>query len=196
MNHVAGHCTIWWVLHSEAGGDCALVTVRSRDAVKRSRAKRWGRVLDSHTWPEVLRRYLLATRAGLPMSDEQLAAADVADLGADAVAVHAALQLGRQPWWTLSAALHAMLLSVLCDDIVQGTRLRADINLRFEEITALHVRAAGVSVGTAFCSFRAAFLFAPDLWCVLLLHATGTQSCYQNTTYTGLLLLLTVTISI
>ncbi|NJR43427.1 MAG: hypothetical protein HC767_12975 [Akkermansiaceae bacterium] len=74
------------------------------------------------------------------MSDEHLAAADVADLNADAVAVHAALQLGRQPWWTLSAALHALLLSVLCDDIVQGTRLRADINLRFEEIAALHVR--------------------------------------------------------
>jgi hypothetical protein len=108
--------------------------------VKRSRAKRWGRALDRHTWPEVLRRYLLATRAGLPMCDEHLAAADVVDLSADAVAVHAALQLGRQPWWTLSAALHALLLSVLCDDIVQSARLRADINVRFEEIAALHVR--------------------------------------------------------
>lgn len=74
------------------------------------------------------------------MSDEHLAATDVAELNADAVAVRAALQLGRQPWWTLSAALHALLLSVLCDDIVQGTRLRADVNVRFEEISALHVR--------------------------------------------------------
>lgn len=74
------------------------------------------------------------------MSDEHLAAADVADLTSDAVAVHAALQLGRKPWWTLSAALHTLILSVLCDDVVQGTRLRADINLRFEEIAALHVR--------------------------------------------------------
>lgn len=85
------------------------------------------------------------------MSDEQLAAADVADLNADAVAVHAALQLGRQPWWTLSAALHAVLLSVLCDDIVQGTRLRADINLRFEEIASLHVRPLHAATGALSC---------------------------------------------
>jgi hypothetical protein len=109
-------------------------------AVKRSRAKRWGRTLDQQTWPEVLRRYLLASRAGLPMSDEDLQGAELTELSPDAIAVQAALQLGRQPWWTLSPALQTLLLSTLCDDIVQGTRMRADINVRFEEIAALHVR--------------------------------------------------------
>ena len=40
------------------------------EGVVRSRAKRWGRVIDEATWPEILRRYLLASRAGLPVPEE------------------------------------------------------------------------------------------------------------------------------
>ena len=110
------------------------------DAVKRSRAKRWGRLLDLQTWPEVLRRYCLATRAGLPMSEEQLRSLDVAAMTADEVAVHAALRLGRTGWWMLSPPLHTRLLSTLCDDISQGARLRTEIAARCEEASQLHVR--------------------------------------------------------
>ena len=33
----------------------------------RSRAKRWTNCLDEFTWPEVLRRYLLASRVGMSL---------------------------------------------------------------------------------------------------------------------------------
>lgn len=109
-------------------------------AEKRSRAKRWGRLLDLQTWPEVLRRYCLATRAGLPMSEAQLRGVDVADMTADEIAVYAALCLGRTGWWTLSAPLHTRLLSTLCDDISLGACLRSEITARCEEASQLHVR--------------------------------------------------------
>lgn len=35
------------------------------EGVVRSRARRWARVIDDSTWPEILRRYLLASRTGL-----------------------------------------------------------------------------------------------------------------------------------
>ena len=37
------------------------------EGVVKSRAKRWARVIDEATWPEILRRYLLASRTGLPV---------------------------------------------------------------------------------------------------------------------------------
>lgn len=39
------------------------------EGVVKSRAKRWGRVIDEYTWSEILRRYLLASRAGLAVPD-------------------------------------------------------------------------------------------------------------------------------
>ena len=36
----------------------------------KSRAKRWARVIDEATWPEILRRYLLASRTGLPVPED------------------------------------------------------------------------------------------------------------------------------
>eukprot|EP00892_Ulva_mutabilis_P000579 jgi/Ulvmu1/10521/UM064_0059.1 len=117
---------------------CLLELVQLETPLKRSRAKRWGRLLDLHTWPEVLRRYCLATRAGLPMSEEHLRSVDVGAMTADEIAVHAALRLGRAGWWTLPPPLHTRLLSTLCDDISQGTRLRSEISARCEEALQLH----------------------------------------------------------
>lgn len=62
----------------------------------RSRARRWARVVDDATWPEVLRRYLLATRAMLPQPSLQELASDVSCIEDDAAAVMAASMLSEQ----------------------------------------------------------------------------------------------------
>ena len=49
----------------------------------KSRAKRWGRVIDDATWPEILRRYLLASRAGLPVPEDL----DVMDVNLDTASI-------------------------------------------------------------------------------------------------------------
>ena len=71
------------------------------EGVVRSRAKRWARVIDDATWPEVLRRYLLASRAGLPVPEGLDALADdppTAHLSDDAACIVAAKQLAEQPY--------------------------------------------------------------------------------------------------
>ena len=47
----------------------------SMEGVVKSRAKRWANCLDEFTWPEILRRYLLASRVGMTLQ-EQLHTAD------------------------------------------------------------------------------------------------------------------------
>ena len=64
----------------------------------RSRARRWARVVDEATWPEVLRRYLLATRATLPQPSADDLSADPASLDDDVIAVCAAELLAGQPY--------------------------------------------------------------------------------------------------
>ena len=39
------------------------------EGVVKSRAKRWANCLDEFTWPEILRRYLLASRVGLTLPE-------------------------------------------------------------------------------------------------------------------------------
>jgi hypothetical protein len=137
---------------------------RTHLADKRSRAKRWARVLDSSTWPEVLRRYLLASRAALAFPEaaaaEELAvagggAAGDADAAAaagtllratpDEIAVQAALRLGRRDWWELDPAMHVRLLGVLSDDVLQGVRMRAELAVRLESLAQLQVSPASLS---------------------------------------------------
>jgi hypothetical protein len=82
----------------------------------RSHARRWARCCDEATWPEVLRRYLLASRANLPRplppalaldaacegdggDGGGAAAPDQAPLDDDGAAVLAAEQLDAKPFY-------------------------------------------------------------------------------------------------
>ena len=69
----------------------------------KSRARRWARVLDknSYSWPEVLRRYLLATRAkaGIPQAHLMQADTHLSLLPDNVAAVKGALELANKPWW-------------------------------------------------------------------------------------------------
>ena len=67
-----------------------------QEGYMRSRARRWARVVDDATWPEVLRRYLLATRAMLPQPSEAELARDVSCIDDDEAAVMAASLLAQQ----------------------------------------------------------------------------------------------------
>lgn len=67
-----------------------------QEGYMRSRARRWARVVDDATWPEVLRRYLLATRAMLPQPSAQDLASDVSCIDDDAAAVMAASILSER----------------------------------------------------------------------------------------------------
>jgi hypothetical protein len=69
----------------------------------RSRARRWARVVDEATWPEILRRYLLATRAMMPQLEAADLAADSATLDDDATAIKAAQLLETQPYHRCAA---------------------------------------------------------------------------------------------
>jgi hypothetical protein len=110
-------------------------------AVKRSRGRRWARIADAATWPAVLRRYLLATRTNLPISDSDIAEKDdIAALSTDEVAVKAALMLGVEHWWALPAELHVRLLHVLTDDVVQSGAMRLEMATRLDALTNLAVR--------------------------------------------------------
>lgn len=70
----------------------------------RSRARRWARVVDEATWPEVLRRYLLATRATLPQPSAVDLSADPALLDDDVIAVCAAELLAGRPYYRCSSS--------------------------------------------------------------------------------------------
>ena len=67
-----------------------------QEGYMRSRARRWARVVDDAPWPEVLRRYLLATRAMLPQPSEAELARDVSCIDDDEAAVMAASLLAQQ----------------------------------------------------------------------------------------------------
>lgn len=74
-----------------------------QEGLMRSRARRWARVMDEATWPEVLRRYLLVSRAALPRPD-QAAAPDQAPEAAallddDAASVRFAGLLAERPFY-------------------------------------------------------------------------------------------------
>ena len=72
------------------------------EGVVRSRAKRWSRVIDERTWPEILRRYLLASRAGLPvpegMASTTLQSIDTAALDDNAACITAAKLMETHPY--------------------------------------------------------------------------------------------------
>ncbi len=78
----------------------------------RSRARRWARVVDDATWPEVLRRYLLATRAMLPQPSPQELTSDVSCIDDDAAAVMAAMLLTERSF--LRCACSCILLVTAC----------------------------------------------------------------------------------
>ena len=81
----------------------------------RSRARRWARCCDEATWPEVLRRYLLASRASLPRPPTAHAGGAAADgdapeeaassLDDDAAAVRTAELLTEQPFYRYGSCL-------------------------------------------------------------------------------------------
>jgi hypothetical protein len=89
------------------------------------------------TWPEVLRRYLLLTRSNTPVRDEDLVDRRYSLLPDDAMAVHAALELGRTPYWQLPPSFHLRLLHTLCDDAVSCFHMRSEIQSRMDQATEL-----------------------------------------------------------
>lgn len=70
-----------------------------QDGLMRSRARRWARCVDEATWPEVLRRYLLASRATLPQPSAADLSADSALADDDVAAVCAAEFLADRPFY-------------------------------------------------------------------------------------------------
>jgi hypothetical protein len=71
------------------------------EGVVRSRAKRWGRVIDEATWPEVLRRYLLASRAGLSVPVDLSAVhadSETADMDDNLACIVGAKLLSQMPY--------------------------------------------------------------------------------------------------
>jgi len=75
----------------------------SEEGPGKSRARRWARVVhkNSFTWPEILRRYLLATRAKTGIPQAQLMQGDTALslLPDNVAAVKGALELANKPWY-------------------------------------------------------------------------------------------------
>ena len=101
----------------------------------RARVRVWGRVLarnEAGTWPEVLRRYVAVSRAGVPFDPASAAATHPALLSDDAAALHAATLMAIRPWYSLPAALHLRLLAVLADDALDGSTARAELAARAE----------------------------------------------------------------
>lgn len=88
------------------------------EGVVKSRAKRWGRVIDETTWPEVLRRYLLASRAGLavpPHLAEVHADTEAADMDDNLACIVGAQLLSQMPYHRsppppLPTATHPLLI--------------------------------------------------------------------------------------
>ena len=80
----------------------ALQAAEQQHGISTAKARKWARVTTASTWPEVLRRYLLASRAAHPIADEVLTRSDaeVPYLRDHEVAVRAALVLAEDAWYT------------------------------------------------------------------------------------------------
>ncbi|KAL6770363.1 hypothetical protein ACKKBG_A34655 [Auxenochlorella protothecoides x Auxenochlorella symbiontica] len=129
--------SVRWPLDGEGLGGlynqlvlCCLIEQYNHDPPAKARSHRWSRVLTASTWPEILRRYLLTTRAdqGPPAED-----ACPLSLDNDQVALLAARKLETTAWHQLEPELHLRLLCTLCYDISQGYALRNDINVRLQD---------------------------------------------------------------
>ncbi|KAL0037869.1 hypothetical protein WJX79_002900 [Trebouxia sp. C0005] len=120
---------------------CVLLDQVSEEGPGKSRARRWARVVhkNSFTWPEILRRYLLATRAKTGIPQAQLMQADTALslLPDNVAAVKGALELASKPWYRLSGPMHLRLLTALCNDTLEGANMRAELAGRVDQISAL-----------------------------------------------------------
>jgi hypothetical protein len=110
--------------------------------VKRSRAKRWARVMDAFTWPNILRRYLLASRADRPITESDVASDDLISFTPDQLAVKIALAVGAHRWWQLPGEMHVRALALLCDDMLNGAAVRGALAARVDATTQLAVRSA------------------------------------------------------
>lgn len=84
----------------------------------KSRARRWARVFHKSTctWPEILRRYLLATRAKTGIPQAQLTTPDphLSLLPDHVAAVKGALQLAAKPWYRCALTGAVSLPSFTC----------------------------------------------------------------------------------
>ena len=72
----------------------------SMEGVVKSRAKRWANCLDEFTWPEILRRYLLASRVGMTLQEHLHTADETVDtstLDDDSACMLGARLLARLP---------------------------------------------------------------------------------------------------
>ena len=74
----------------------------SMEGVVKSRAKRWANCLDEYTWPEVLRRYLLASRVGMTLPESLRnaeASVDTAALDDNSACILGAKLLAKMPFY-------------------------------------------------------------------------------------------------
>ncbi|KAK9824389.1 hypothetical protein WJX72_009931 [[Myrmecia] bisecta] len=116
---------------------CILLEQVGQGGPTSSRARRWARVVDETTWPEILRRYLLASRAPLGVLASAIDGVEVSALDDHAAAIVTARELGQKPFYKLDAALHLRCLAALCNDVNDGVGLRTEINARAEETMQL-----------------------------------------------------------
>ena len=98
------HAILVLMCHSgQASQTCFVLLQINEEGPAKSRARRWARVLEknSYSWPEVLRRYLLATRAKTGIPQPQLLQPDthLSLLPDNVAAVKGALELANKPWW-------------------------------------------------------------------------------------------------
>ena len=104
----------------------------------KSRSRRWARVFHKSTctWPEILRRYLLATRAKTGIPQAQLTTPDphLSLLPDHVAAVKGALQLAAKPWYrwahtgVMSPPSFAFLSPCMCASLLS---VRSFVTLRF-----------------------------------------------------------------
>lgn len=131
----------------------------------RSRARRWARVIDSYTWPEILKRYLLTSRRalfawnhdgalhlelyfakpgqfqpGLSICGGSVYSIPIEDMDDSQAALRAAKDLTRMPYYKLDPNLHLRLLHTLCNDIVSCQGFKDFMAARIEETYRLQAQ--------------------------------------------------------
>ena len=79
--------------------------------------------------PQVLRRYILLTRAGVAVKDGELDAPQH-EMSDDVALIQFAVELGRGPYHTLPAAMHLRVIRVLLDDLADGQAMRTELQVR------------------------------------------------------------------
>ncbi|CAD7702456.1 unnamed protein product [Ostreobium quekettii] len=139
LNH-----TVAWPLDGDSLAElymallrCVLLDQVGQTGMARSRARRWARVVDHATWPEVLRRYLLASREAQGVAKVDVRDTAVEFMDDHQIAQRAAEDLGSSPFYLLGPRYHLRLLHALCNDIINCSAMKDEVMGRLEETIQL-----------------------------------------------------------